>query len=97
MEIQWRLLQTGGHCYVSVADMEVNGERLAVSVTDDAVALHPAPYDEAWEFFNEEKASWVLCSEEDVQAFLQDSKKYFTEEQQKAILEERRRHLESLF
>ncbi|MGB9782614.1 MAG: hypothetical protein ACPLSY_04960 [Moorellaceae bacterium] len=97
MHPNWKLLQTGGHCYVSVADMDVNGKRLAVGVTDDSVVLYAAPYDDEWKFFEEEKAAWPLGSEEDMSAFIEDSKGYFTKEQQKAILKEHQRHLEMLW
>ncbi|MGI9952496.1 hypothetical protein V3F56_09065 [Moorellaceae bacterium AZ2] len=82
------------YCYVSVADMEVNGERLAVGVTDDSVVLYAHPYDEEWRFFEEEKAAWSLGTGEDVKVFIEESRKYLSKEQQEAILKEHQRHQE---
>ncbi|OIQ59726.1 hypothetical protein MOTE_09820 [Moorella thermoacetica] len=50
------MLDTGGHVLVSVKDMVLKGEqkKKAVTITADAVVIHPAPYDENWDFLAEE-------------------------------------------
>ena len=83
----WRLLQTGGHIYVLVKDMELEGRgKAAVSVSDDAVVVHSVPYDDDWVFFDKEEEWWSLGDEKDVQKFLGSSEDVFTPEQQREIL-----------
>lgn len=91
-KIFWKRLQTGGCCYVSVADFKICGKLLAVGVTDDSIAIYKQPYDAEWRFFENELVSWPLADEEDVLRFLNESRKYFSKQQQNLILEEHRNY-----
>lgn len=83
----WVLLDTGGHVYVAVKDMDVAGlGTVAVGVSSDAVVLHGRPYDEDWEFLGEHREWWPLADEGDVRAFLESSGGWFSAEQQEEVL-----------
>ncbi len=88
---EWKVLQTGGHVYVSVKDMKLKGTdaKVAVGVADDSVCIYDAPYDEEWTFFDREAKWWSINTAEDVRNFLIESKEFFTPEQKEDILRQR--------
>lgn len=89
----WELLQTGGHVYVAVRDMDVRGVgTVAVGAADDSVVVHDRPYDDGWGFLEREAVRWwPLDTEKDIGRFLEDSRGFFTPEQQREILAQRER------
>jgi hypothetical protein len=87
----WKMLDTGGHVYVSIKDMVLKGDKgkRAVGVTADAVCVYGKPYDDEWSFFEDEDISWFLETPEQIADFVESSKDIFTEEQQEDILKQR--------